>query len=215
VSDILPEPVCPDSDVSPDYAQFSVPYCNDGGPLLVLPRDLVGYWDGAHPPADGRVIETEADSYLDEFAHTDYARACSVTHTPGVLEVGSGQALVLPQWDEQMGTVSLLRLPESAGPMLVIDMDSRDGQVAALVLAELSSDLDAGWEVAIPEFAVDCQELLLMHAADREPEIVGPSKEMSYVAGGAIPFGIAVGTYMVERRRLQTEDILVLRLRRI
>ena len=57
--------------------QFSMWFANDGGPLIILPRELLEYWEGTDPPSAGRVIETTADDFLDEFAGTDYARACA------------------------------------------------------------------------------------------------------------------------------------------
>jgi hypothetical protein len=81
-----------------------MPFCNDGGPVLVIPADLVPYWSGAAGPGE----------------HDDYERACAVTEFPGVLEVGPGRALVLSTRHVDVGIVCWLRLDDQPGAMLTI-----------------------------------------------------------------------------------------------
>ncbi len=48
---------------------WSTTFANDGGPLIVLPRDLLGYWKGS-----------EGVSSRDDFPFgPDYARACEAS----------------------------------------------------------------------------------------------------------------------------------------
>jgi hypothetical protein len=54
----------PDQTGQPSGAEFSIYFANDGGPLLVLPVELLPYWEGCNPPSDGRVIKTSSDQDL-------------------------------------------------------------------------------------------------------------------------------------------------------
>src|SRR5689334_18390134 len=78
-----------------DSAEFSVPFANDGGPLIILSRELLPVWEGSDRPADGRTITTEADKGLGEFGGTDYARACAAGGWVSTIPVGAGHGIVL------------------------------------------------------------------------------------------------------------------------
>src|SRR5687767_149537 len=91
--------------------EFSPWFANDGGPLIILPRELLGYWEGSDPPSNGRVIETTADGCLEEFAGTDYARACAAGGWISIIPVGPGHGIVLGA-EEDFHGVHWLRLPE-------------------------------------------------------------------------------------------------------
>jgi hypothetical protein len=68
--------------ISPHSAEF----INDGGPLLILPRELLNDWDGCDPPSDKDRF-TEGDKAF-PFAGTDYARACAAQDWVAPIEIG-------------------------------------------------------------------------------------------------------------------------------
>jgi hypothetical protein len=57
--------------------------CCDGGPHLLLPRNLVPYWNGV------------AGAVGADFAGTDYGRACASPEPASIIGVASGQGLVV------------------------------------------------------------------------------------------------------------------------
>ena len=85
---------------------------SNGGPLLLLPLDLLGNWGGIEPPKR-RVVKAEFRWNPDGPA-TDYDRACDVKGYLGNIDVGAGHALVLG--DEPMPTTFL---PAPTGGVLV------------------------------------------------------------------------------------------------
>ncbi len=50
---------------------------HDGGPLILLPREALSFWEGIEPPSGGRVVEAAARWENQEIA-TDYDRAGDV-----------------------------------------------------------------------------------------------------------------------------------------
>src|SRR6185295_11862206 len=66
-----------------------------GGPILVLPKNLVRFWEGCHEPSGGRVVEAIFRADPDGGPATDYDRACDVAGYLGVIPVGTGTGLVL------------------------------------------------------------------------------------------------------------------------
>lgn len=69
-------------------------FTGSGGPLLLLPEDLLDGWSGIDPPIDGRVVQVERRWDPDHPA-TDYDRACEVDTAIANLPVGSGRGIVL------------------------------------------------------------------------------------------------------------------------
>jgi hypothetical protein len=66
----------------------------NGGPLLLLPVDLLPAWDGIRPPADGREIVGRF-RWNPEGRPCDYDRACDVDDYIAPIPVGGGHGLVL------------------------------------------------------------------------------------------------------------------------
>ncbi|HLH25189.1 MAG TPA: Imm21 family immunity protein [Chloroflexota bacterium] len=187
------------------YEPFSVPFCNDGGPMLVIPGNLVSYWSGADQYQPGVSYRPPPD---------DYERACAVTEFPALLDVGPGRAIVLAESLEPTTLVSWLRLDLQPGVMLALDVDPRDQVDAERVLDELRRAPEFGWEPAIPEYLIASDKLVLMHAVNDGASVELPSGRWNFAAiGNYLPVSVLPGHYAVERRRLDIEDTLVLRLR--
>jgi hypothetical protein len=87
---------------------------SEGGPLLLLPADLLPLWEGVAPPAAERVIVATFRALGPEASATDYERACDVADALGLLDIGPGQGLVLG--DEPAQTAWW---PLAAGGLLV------------------------------------------------------------------------------------------------
>src|SRR5687767_11542320 len=67
---------------------------SNGGPLMLLERELLASWSGTEPSADSTAHE--ARFRLDiTTAPSDYDRACSVQGTTAIIPVGDRDALVL------------------------------------------------------------------------------------------------------------------------
>ena len=68
-------------------------FANDGGPLLLAPREPRPQWDGVAPPIGGRVVD--AASRTVSPVATDYDRACDVEEGAALLPAGDGWVVVL------------------------------------------------------------------------------------------------------------------------
>jgi hypothetical protein len=64
-----------------------------GGPLILMPEELLSEWSGINPPADGRIIE--ATSRWHDRPVSDYDRACEINEYHGVIKVAMGDAWVM------------------------------------------------------------------------------------------------------------------------
>ena len=146
-----------------DSAEFSVPYANDGGPLIILPRELLPYWQGSDKPSHGWVITTGLADTLGQLAGTDYARACAAGGTMATVSVRSGHGIVLGAEQDVQG-VRWLRLAEAPGTMISLPMYAEEETDQVLVTA-LRRTLEEGWREILPAFQVTSGELLLFHAA--------------------------------------------------
>jgi hypothetical protein len=65
---------------------------SNGGPLLLLARDLLPFWSGIRP---SNVSAADFDNVYDYDFDCDYNRACEVKDYLGLIEVASGTGLVL------------------------------------------------------------------------------------------------------------------------
>jgi hypothetical protein len=65
-----------------------------GGPLLLLPEELLEAWSGIDPPLGGRVIDVRR-RWDPDHAATDYDRACEIDTLIANVEVGHGRGIVL------------------------------------------------------------------------------------------------------------------------
>lgn len=166
---------------------WSTEYLNDGGPLIVLPRELLAAWSGS-----------EGEPTSQEFPFgPDYARACQADHPAALLQVGSGFGLVVGA-QEHLYPVHWIDLPAQEGVALVGWMygdDDANFEVAAL----LEQD-GPGWRCLDPRIDLLGGELLLLHAADigsdlDELETFG---ELQAMIADAIPIRLKPGAYKLE-----------------
>jgi hypothetical protein len=65
-----------------------------GGPLILLPEQLVESWSGLDPPVGGRVVESEG-RWDPSGPATDYDRACDVDEAIANIDVGEGRGVVI------------------------------------------------------------------------------------------------------------------------
>jgi hypothetical protein len=179
-------------------AEFSIHFVNDGGPLMVLPRELLPFWEGADRPSGGRVITTDADEGLGEFAGTDYARACSAGGWVSTISVGDGHGIILGAEEDFRG-VQWLRLAETPGTMISLPMYAEEDTDQVLVMA-LRRTLDEGWREVFPAFQVASGELVLLHAANTGEEVREARDKECAMIGDAIPWQIEPGLYTVDER---------------
>ena len=167
-------------------AEWSIPFANDGGPLIVLPRDLLPCWDGT----DGPPL-TEAFPF-----GPDYARACEADYPASLIDVCRGIGLVMGAQDH-ICPATWLRWSGCA-PVLVGWEYGDDGAENALVASLLSDRLE--WSRLPRPMAVRGGELILLHAASsgrdlREPPFSGRDYA---VIGDAIPAALDGGEYDID-----------------
>jgi hypothetical protein len=125
-----------------------------GGPLIVLPAELLRYWGGIDPKADDST--------------SDYDRACGVGGYLGVLNVGTGSGLVLG--DEPMQTAFL---PSADGGTLIRWVYAENGKKVreAVCFAPVSI-----WSTTQHRFTVRGARMLVFDAAypgDDHPRFQG------------------------------------------
>jgi immunity protein 21 of polymorphic toxin system len=167
-------------------AEWSIPFANDGGPLIVLPRDLLPFWHGT----DGLPVS-------EDFPFgPDYARACEADYPASLIDVGPAAGLVIGAQDIVF-PARWLRLPEGE-PVLVGWEYGDDGADTALVERLMGSDLD--WACLPGSMALRSGDLVLLHAASsgrdlREPPF--PGRDYA-VVGDAIPAALDAGEYAID-----------------
>jgi hypothetical protein len=70
---------------------FSIRFANDGGPMIVIPRELMAAWKGMNqtPDTDDRFEANDLRS------NTHYSRACAYEGWIATMPFETGQVLVL------------------------------------------------------------------------------------------------------------------------
>lgn len=159
-----------------------------GGPLLLVPRDLIGFWEGARDVAPFR--EVAADSrWKDGGRATDYDRACDVGDLLGIIDVGPGYAVVLG--DEPLPTTWM---PAEDGGGMLVRWVAADDDESALALA-LQGMAEAEWESG-PVFHVSEESLVLFDSAIAGDE--QPRDELEVT--------VRPGRYQFHTARVQRDD---------
>jgi hypothetical protein len=200
--------------------EFSATFVNDGGPLIVLPRELLPCWEGGDKPTDGRIIETEWDFRAPDFAGTDYARACSARDPVDVLEVGDGRGIAVggPEGMADESVVKWLRLPGCPGEVLAIHVNCNHLEVTCThpelgdAIAQTSA---ADWEPLEQTLRVEGAELVLMHAAFNGRNPLRFIEADMVCIGDAIAWEVGAGTYTVEYRDVSLPGDVEFRLIRL
>jgi hypothetical protein len=180
-------------------------FANDGGPLIVLPREAAPCWEGCAPPSNGRVIEVRSRWNADAFA-TDYDRACDVEEWAVILKVGPSWGLVLGGEDTADGwlqptvpdTLALVRIAWS-------DLLS-DEEIPQLYEAQAEQN----WKRLHSGLLITHGGLLLMHSANtgsevREKEADNPSR---VTIGDAMPYHARPGQYSVDLCEVVEPEII-------
>ncbi len=166
---------------------WSTTFANDGGPLIVLPRDLLGYWQGS-----------EGVSSRDNFPFgPDYTRACEAAHPVDLLKVGPGFGLVIGSRDH-VCTANWVRLPEWHGAILVGWSYGDEGSEDKVVHF-LRSDASA-WRRLRSRIEISNRDLVLLHAAcaGQTVRVLDSFGEGYAVIGDGVPFRIEPGSYVLE-----------------
>lgn len=164
-----------------------------GGPLILLPEELLQAWQGAsniHDPTD---------------EDTDYGRAC-IPLDLARIDVGDGVGLLFPP----NGT-ALNWIPYRDGGAAVIEwLTSESDDTDAHVLGRLESVPDAEYRARDLIFEVEASRVFLFHAAYSGSEALAPPEP--HLAHG---FDMAPGRYAIETADIRDErvNVAVVRLR--
>ena len=166
----------------PRGAWWSQTFVNDGGPLLILPHELVGHWPGSR---------------------SDYDRACDARRPFDFFPAGPGFVVVAASTAGPFAHANWLRLADQPGITLVAWDDSDEAGPDWLV-ARLARP-DVRWHRHRPRMTVGAGVLLLQHAA-------GPASRVQFRAsddfariGQTVPVGILSGRYALETLNLDEE----------
>jgi hypothetical protein len=170
---------------------------SNGGPLLLLPQDLLETWEGADPPSGGRRVEAEF-RFDPTGPATDYDRACDIGEFVGAIEIGEGFGLVLG--DEPLATTWI-----SLGPTAGVLARWRFGPSHEAVERSLISVADlAGW-----------QESLVFHLTSRPSVLLDAAEPGSERMGRRLVIDLTPGQYVVETLEFRPEAEIALLLHRL
>ena len=167
---------------------------NDGGPLLVLPREVLPFWEGSEPPSGNRAVEVR--SRWGYKIATDYDRACDVQEWIAAIDVGPGRGIVL---GGDQTNAAWLRPPQSDA-FLIVRLIYANDTSEAKILGLYEGRRDEDWVRLGSTLDAEHGELLLFHAASVGLEVeekLGSSGEV-IVIGDAIPYHAGSGSYTVD-----------------
>jgi hypothetical protein len=169
---------------------------SNGGPLLLLPRELLRHWTGVDAPRDGRVVEARF-RWNPEQPASDYDLACDVAGYTGVLPVGPGWGLVIG--DEPNPARWLAR--DDGGIIVRWEAAPSDEAMDAAIRG-LPAALQ--WE-AEGEFRVFASPLELFDSGEPGLEALMPRATID----------LAPGVYQVEQTRYAPDEEVALHLIRL
>lgn len=164
---------------------------SNGGPLLLVPGEYLSSWGGVGHPPNGRHIEAQFRwSGLDEAA-TDYDRACDVTDYLGLLDIDTGQGLILG--GEPLSTTwqtAAAASDDDAGGLVIrwVYVNSETDVIAALEHVPQST-----WQDESLVFSVRHQPLYLLDAASPGGELQGDDHLTIHLPAGI--YSIATAEY--------------------
>jgi hypothetical protein len=179
-------------------------FVNDGGPLLILPRELLNHWDGANTSSDKKLIPKKDKDF--PFAGTDYARACAAQNWVAPVEVGKGYGIVMGA-EDHIYTARWLRLPDNKGCLVagcVVGEENSDN-----LLIEALKESIPEWQRKDNQLSLTEGDLILMHAASPGKTIAEynePKKQGIIGIGEGIPFRLSPGNYVVEESFIVLPD---------
>jgi hypothetical protein len=160
-------------------------YWNDGGPLLVLPCEHAGAWEGTDPPTGARVVPARSRWAAPDAPATDYDRACDVGEFMALLELEGTWGLVLSSEVAQAAAW----LPDEANAdvaylFAVANLDGDSDGALREILETLSPE---SWQILSRTLPVERSGLLLLHAADRGDDVrVWPARTPEVPERGAV-----------------------------
>ena len=162
-------------------------FANDGGPLIVLPRELLDSWKGT----DGRPVRKDLPF------GPDYVRACDAPHPAALLKVGPGLGLVIGSQDH-VSAAQWLRLPESRGIVLVGWSYAEDGYRSMVV--DLLRGGRVTWHRIRRKMELLNGDLVLFHAASAGEEVreLHSFGDGCAAIGDGMPVRMERGTYAIE-----------------
>jgi hypothetical protein len=178
---------------------WSISFANDGGPLIVLPRELLGDWHGAADKPDDFSFSDDDDAELT--FKDDYERACDTAYPAALVKVGSGVGLVIGA-QEHAYPVQWLKLPEERGIYLVGWHYGRRDSSPRLVEHLRASK--PSWRRFRRRVRLISGDLILLHAASSGTEVCeydphGKGRGERFVCiGDAIPTRLDKGRYTIE-----------------
>jgi len=181
---------------------FSVWFLNDGGPLLVIPRDLLVEWSGVEKPRDGRVITTSLDADLGEFGGTDYARACAAPDRVSLLPIGNRWVVVLGS-HEPVDSARWLYFRAESYAIAVLSFQAQADTDTVFLDAVGRMQV---WHDIAPSLHVPCGDLILMHASSPGWSVIDVGERDYATIGYYIAQRVEPGVYAVEEATLTLPD---------
>jgi hypothetical protein len=168
-------------------AAWGIPFANDGGPLIVLPREVLEYWKGA----DGRPVRKDLPF------GPDYVRACDAPFPAALLKVGPGFGFALGSQDH-VSPAQWLRLPKAAGIALVGWSYAREGSESTVV--DLLQGAHLRWRRFRRRVELSNGDLVLLHAASAGEELreLDTFDDGHAVIGDGVPVRLEPGVYAIE-----------------
>ncbi len=173
---------------------------NDRGPLILLPREALPFWEGNAPPSDGRAIEA-VSRWDDQEAATDYDRACDVMAWAEVLPVGpESWGLVVPEDAGGIAwlTPDALTAADSFALVQSLLIDTEALAVYRSLLSAAALDRE-GWTPLHDTLSVREGDLLLMHAASHGNEIREVPWNRPAQIGHAQVLRVPTGSYTLDQ----------------
>ena len=168
---------------------------NDGGPLLVLPKEALSYWEGTQPPSNERVVTANSRWEGQEIA-TDYDRACDLGDTSKLLQVGPSWGIVLGQANF---TCDLwLRLANTDTFLLLSIFDSGDCSREDM-LDLYAAQIDTRWTRLGSHLQAAQGDFFLLHAASSGLKVDFKPEDAPYTRiGDAMLFAAPPGCYNID-----------------
>lgn len=175
---------------------WSIPFCGDGGPLLVLPKRLLSDWHGASP------VRVESSSESNGFLTTDdFGRALAATEPVDTISVGSTMGIVIGARSDPYGVrwLSVRGIPDV---FLINPIEAENGFESAVVKS-LSAIRREIWIPLLENFPIDDDCLVLFAAVDSgaELELIETGDCAGFTQG--IPWHIIPGIYRIDLCSIQ------------
>jgi hypothetical protein len=164
-----------------------MPFANDGGPLIALPREVLEYWKGT----DGRPVRKDLSF------GPDYVKVCDAPYPAALLKVGPGFGLVFGSQDH-VSPVQWLRLPKTPAIALVGWSYAREGSESAVV--DLLRDARLTWRCFRRRVRFSNVDLVLLHAASAGEALreLDAFCDGYAVIGHGVPVRSEPGAYAIE-----------------